>query len=314
MELSESCKIARAVLDKEGYPDYDITSYYATKGTNVTTVIATKKDLTVMVTIAEGVKQTILNRETVDHSIFIQESLSTSTASLNHVSLIFDLEQPLTIGGVITNRSNEELIMDGGVCKGIKMTVPDTKDETIDLATEKANRIANYLSHQTNFSTKLKKPKITVIKNNKAIHTINYTVDTVLAKPCDIDLQNISPIIDSNSPLNQRLARYEEGLKSLTENDSGKAIQNFYQSIEGSGIPEDAQYRILRHAVSHIKLDDKGVIDLKKFGIIMNPGDYLNLNDPNVQFVLQTEARKLQSIALKYIDTEMKNASMKSRW
>jgi len=315
VDLHESKEIARKILNQEGYGEYEITTHWMTVGTNVTTIVAKKGNSTIELTLLEGIKQVIGNKEKVTHTILIEEDLNSSMAtSGNKVILTFDLEQSIPIGGKIINRSDIELVMAGNNCVSIKMIVSDIKKETIDNATEVAERVANYLSHQTNYSTKLKKPRVTVIDGNKATHTLNYTVDTAIFLPCDVDLQNISPLIDSNSILNQRLIRYKEGIKSLNEGDPAKAFQQFHQAIEGSKITEEDYYRNLRHAASHIQLDGKGVSDLAKFGINMKQGDQLNLNDPKINSILEMEARKLQNIALRYIDSELKKSSLNSRW
>lgn len=110
MDLTESEKIVKDVLEKQGYIDYKIITHNTTVGTNVTTAITKKNDSEIVLTIAEGIKQIIGNKEIVTHTIFIEESLPISMSTPSDiVTLTFDLEQSIPIGGRVTNRNDEIL-------------------------------------------------------------------------------------------------------------------------------------------------------------------------------------------------------------
>lgn len=242
---------------------------------------------------------------TVKDSITLSNSLSTQG------ELLFELYGKVFIGGTITNSKNIELIVDTNdkrYLTGFKITVEDTAEETITRAMEQAKRLTNYIGFQTNTVVRHKRPRISKKRNGKTEHTISISTDAIIVKEIGLDITTLFSLLDSDSPLNQRLAHAQNGLKSLLDNDFPQAIKDFFLVIEGTNLVKEAKYKCLRDAVSHIKLDAKRTLDglKKEFGIDLKTGEHLNVNDPDIQDLLETEARKLSEIARNYIEGEIK--------
>ncbi|MGI0060008.1 MAG: hypothetical protein ACREBJ_09595 [Nitrosotalea sp.] len=190
----------------------------------------------------------------------INEKVSISENNISALVMIFDLYDNVQIGGKITNSPNLKFVEDlerPGTIKRfqIKITNPTIHDEK--KAIEKASEITNYLSVKANRLVKHKLPLIHRIRENGITTTnIHYSVDAFLHKNFDLDANLLdSKLFHKNPDLNKRLQLYNDGLKELENNDFAGAIQSFHQCIEKTDLPEEKQYKPLRHAASHIVID-----------------------------------------------------------
>ncbi len=78
--------------------------------------------------------------------------------------------------------------------------------------------------------------------------------------------------------------------------------------IENQNSPDSIQYFPLRNVVSHEELDKDSTINgVKIFGIMMKKGDHLNFNDPDIQDILERDAKNLMNIVLPIVEAELKN-------
>lgn len=235
--------------------------------------------------------------------------------SSTQVELLFELYERVFIGGTITSSENIVLILapdDKRYLTGFRITVEDTADETIKRAMEQARRLTNFIGFQTNTVVRHKRPKISKKKNGKTEHTKTFSANALLIKIIELNLTKLSSLLDRDSPLNQGLAHAQNGLKALLDYNFSQAIREFFLVIEHTNIPEKEKYKYLRHAVSHIQLVSNTTLDAfrNEFRIDLNKGEYLNINDPDIQDLLKTEARKLGEIVRNYINGEIKKATI----
>jgi hypothetical protein len=243
--------------------------------------------------------------------IELKEGFTLSAEASVQIGLFFELSEKVKIGGTVTNSENIELILDSNESRyltGFRITVNNTDDETMDQAMEQAKRLTDYLSFVTNTVVRHKRPIIRKKKNGKTETTKPFTADAILAAEFDLDVRKLAPLLGSDSKLNQCLAHYQDGLKSLLDNDFPQSIKDFFLIIENTGIPEEVRYKSLRDAVSHNMLEHKNTLEALKneFGIPLKKGEYLNINVPNIQAILETEAGKLRNVTRNYLSSYLK--------
>lgn len=245
-------------------------------------------------------------------TLIINERESILENNVISLVMIFDLYDNVQIGGNITNSQNLEFVADPehpGTIKQflIKLDSPTSDDEK--KALEKASEITNYLSVKVNRTVKHKLPLIRRIMNDKMTNTISYRVDTVLHKNFDLDANYLeSKLLNKTSDLNKRLQLYNRGLGEFENNNFTGSIQSFHQCIEGTQLTEEEQFRPLRHAVSHQRIDDTRVIEeLTKIGIKITKNESLNENDPDNQNILSSKACILKQVVFKYLESELSN-------
>lgn len=244
--------------------------------------------------------------------MIVNEKVTMSENNISSLVMIFDLYDNVQIGGKITNSSNLEFIEDlehPGTIKRfqIKIKNPTLQDEK--KAIEKASEITNYLSVKANRIVKHKLPLIHRIRENGITTTsINYGVDVFLHKNFDLNANLLdSKLLDKNPDLNKRLQLYNDGLKELENNDFAGAIQSFHQCIEKTNLPEEKQYRPLRHAASHIVIDPWVVTKLQLMGIKIGLFGSLNENNPDNQNILKSKSQILKDAAFHYLDLKLSN-------
>lgn len=224
------------------------------------------------------------------------------------LALLFELYEPVFIGGIVTSSDNIELVLnpkDNHYLMGFRITANDTSEATIDQLMEKANRLTDYIGFKTNTVVHHKRPRIIKKKNGKTETTKGFTSDALIVKDIELDINKLSSLLSSDSIRNQHLAHYREGLESLLDNNFSEAIKDFFLIIENAKIPEEIRYKCLRDAVSHNKLDNQKTLDdlRKEFGINLKKGEYLNINNPDIQNILETEAKNLREMALKHLSS-----------
>jgi hypothetical protein len=224
--------------------------------------------------------------------------------------MIFDLYNPITIGGNILNSKNIEFIMNANnqlTQFRIKLINPTQQDEKN--AIEKASEIVNYLSIKMNQVVKHKLPLTQRITKGIMTNTVSICVDAIVFAGFDLDGNFLeSKLLNKNSDLNKRLQLYIDGLKALENNDFGGGIQSFHQCIENTEIAEEKQYSSWRHATSHQRIGDPLVIqNLQRDGININQNESLNENDPDNQRILKSKANELKGIVWTYLNNQLSN-------
>ena len=100
------------------------------------------------------------------------------------------------------------------------------------------------------------------------------------------------------SSLNKRIAGYQSGIAALKDNDLERAVQGFYQVIENSGLKEAEEFKPLRHACSHQRVDRKDTAEaIRKFGIKCRRHKPVNFADPDNWQQLHIHAHRLKKVS-----------------
>jgi hypothetical protein len=81
-------------------------------------------------------------------------------------------------------------------------------------------------------------------------------MDTLVVRDFDLDASKLSSLLSGKSSLNKRIAGYQSGMTALKDNDLERAVQGYYQVIENSGLKEAKEFKQLRHACSHHRIED----------------------------------------------------------
>ena len=220
--------------------------------------------------------------------------------------LFFELKDKVYIGGDIINSPNIELISDdtGKYLTAFIIKMQSPNEDAVKDADELANRLTNYLGGITRMVVEHKRPRIRIKHNGKTTNTFTFTIDAILVKNQDLDIEKISSFLNSDSRTHQHLFQAQKGLEALQNNDFSQAIRWYFMIIEKQQIAN--KYRPLRNVVSHEELDKDYTIDgVAQFGITMNKGDHLNFNDPYIQDILEQEAKNLHDIIWPLIDSEL---------
>jgi len=110
-------------------------------------------------------------------------------------------------------------------------------------------------------------------------------------------------LIRKHPKLSLQFQYLHQARQSLRKNNFAQAIRDLFLIIENTEINEEAKYKSLRNAVSHEKINSKNDIDnlSYNFGIKMERGTNLDVNNPEIQKILEKEANNLLDIIIKYL-------------
>jgi hypothetical protein len=235
--------------------------------------------------------------------------------------LYFELTGPVNIPGIKKTVNDLELCFDnsnGDELKAfiIKVSGSDIQDNTA--AYKRAYRFTNFLTLKTGKFVFHKRPKEIV---NGRIGQIAKSTgsDTVTNNLINLDITNsaLESLLNDESRLNQQLSHFSNGSKALEGSNFTEAIKEFYQVIEYDTASPSylSKYKFLRDGLSHSELTNSDTInELSNFGItcIENPsstlspkGKYVDIGDPNVQIILEREAKYLRDEVLSYLDKKL---------
>ena len=237
------------------------------------------------------------------------------------LGLYFELTEPVSISGIkkssddITiefNKSNNNQLI------GFRIKVKDFQsDKDISKAYQRAFRLTTLISLKTGMFIFHKRPR-KIVNDQITASEVGISMDAILTKLVNLDMTDneISKFVDNDHKINQQVAHFANGQKALHDANYAEAIKEFYQVIEYENLTHLEKYKYLRHGVSHVELNKPKTIDkLKdKFGIICieNPnsilkpkGKYVDITSPDVQEIIEKEAKKLREEVIQYIDTKL---------
>ncbi len=150
---------------------------------------------------------------------------------------------------------------------GFSLTIPPSSvEEALDIATEKGNRVADYLGSIDGLPVQAFLTNITEIKPKGETKTGIATVKIHgnVHKPVDLDFNNIKKLLDCNDPKAMRqLAHYNFGLRYYS--DPVNQFREFYLVLEdeyGKTDPRLDKYKFIRHALNHPELDRRNFAKL----------------------------------------------------
>lgn len=197
--------------------------------------------------------------------------------------------------------------------KGFKITIPKSTDKKrAKVQEETAPRLTNILSSITGIVISYKEPpKVTIIRNGNRTLFVTKTTESRYLKPINlerIELSQSSSLLTKYSKLYIQLGHAHNGNRAFFNKDYPQAIREFYLIFENTGCIEDIKYRNLRHAVSHVRIDDpRAISDLKNnFGIKMKSGEELDVNKPRIRAILYKHTRKFRDNVGLYLQNQLR--------
>jgi hypothetical protein len=229
--------------------------------------------------------------------------------------LEFEFNEKVYPGVTITDSENIKMIWDKneeGVLKGFQIIIKDFTDEKITDAEEQtAPRLANVIGSIAGEPVSYRPPKITFIRNGKITYLVSRTFGFRWLSPIsiqNIDLSKVSSLLTDYSKLYMQLGHAHNGHRAFHNKDYPQAIREYFLIFEKTGRPEAEKYKSLRDAVSHVRIDKPHTInDLKtNFGITMQTGQELDVNDPEIKKGLYNHARTLRNSVGLYLQEQLK--------
>jgi len=316
MENRELIKIIRNDMLKKDITDFNIANIIPTDDPNQIKISGYYGEISVVFTLNKDTGEIISKEKGKHNAVQIVESHIPVTDSISvSGTLYFELYDKYFVGGKIIDASPIKLLIDKDDSKyltGFEIYVSDFKENTIKDVNEMATRFVNYLSLFQNQPVRHKRPRIRkFLSDGKTQNSISFDVGAVLVKVFDLDLNKSMPLLMKDSKLNQKLAHAQEGIKALTDNDFAKAISEFWIVMEDENLAMPKNYTNLRHAVNHKQINGTDAIDdlRDNFRINMKKGDYLNINDPAIQNILEKEARDMHKLVCTYLNNELSSNS-----
>jgi hypothetical protein len=245
--------------------------------------------------------------------------MATTTSSNNQVEtsiLQFEFDGKVYPGVTIIDSENIKLIWDEedkSAVIGFQITIKESTEQKITDATEQtAPRLTNILGSITGDAITYKPPVIKIIRNGQTFTRVSKTFRSRWLRSIsieNIDISKLSSLLNNYSKLYMQLGHAHNGHRAFLNKDYTQAIREFFFIFEKTGSPEDIKYRSLRHAVSHVRLDDlKTLNELKtNFGIIMQPGQELDVNNPEIKEILYKHTREFRHSVGLYMQEQLKN-------
>jgi hypothetical protein len=250
----------------------------------------------------------------------IEENIPISDSVSMVKGVYFELTDPVDIPGLKENGNDIELHFDTIEKNKLMAFViwvsrSDLQDNTV--AYEKAYRLTNLLTLKTGKFVFHKRPREFV---NDTIGQVLKSIGQTCIKNSLVNLiisdSAIQSLLDNDSLLNQQLAHFCNGIKAFDELNFSEAVKEFYQVIEDNTPSHLAKYKFLRHGLSHDQLYSQETINRIQidFGIICveNPSStstpkmkYVDISDPEVQAIVEREAKYLRTEAFKHIDPKV---------
>ena len=292
-------------IREEGITDYKISTC-RTVGTNVITIVVEFDDTTITFTLNNETGKVLGRQKSVRHYANIVESHILVTDRIStQLELYFELVNPVAIPQNSKNSDEITLCVDDkSMLQSFKIK-SGQEDKDIISTIHKANRFVNYLSFKTGLYISHKQPRKVIEGILTTEPHGGFTMDAILTSLSVLDLTdpNLDTFLSNTSIDNLGLAHFASGQRALDEQNYPEAIREFYLTIEDSGIPEEDKYKKIRNAVSHYKIKGEETIRIvgEVFGITVNNGDSLDVTDPKINGILETESKKLREICWHHV-------------
>jgi len=213
----------------------------------------------------------------------IEENIPISDSVSMVKGVYFELTDPVDIPGLKENGNDIELHFDTIEKNKLMAFViwvsgSDLQDNTV--AYEKAYRLTNLLTLKTGKFVFHKRPREFV---NDTIGQVLKSIGQTCIKNSLVNLiisdSAIQSLLDNDSLLNQQLAHFCNGIKAFDELNFSEAVKEFHQ------------FRI-------ICVENPSSTSTPKM-------KYVDISDPEVQAIVEREAKYLRTEAFKHIDPKV---------
>lgn len=230
--------------------------------------------------------------------------------------LQFEFDGKVHPGVTITDSEDIKFIWDKedkSAVTEFQITIKESTEEKITDARERtAPRLTNILGSITGNEITYKPPVIKIIRNGQTFTRVGNTIRSGWLRPIsieNIDISKLSSLLTKYSKLYMQLGHAHNGHRAFLNKDYPQAIREYFLIFEYTGCTEEIKYRNLRHAVSHAKLDSQNAIDdlNNNFGIPLQKGQELDVNDRKIEEILYTHTRELRRSVGLYLQEQLKN-------
>lgn len=252
----------------------------------------------------------------MNETVNVSEKISVNTG------LYFELTESVSVSGIKKNSEDIELIFEDErptMLKAFRINVKNYQDKKeIITALQHASRFTNLITLKTGMFVFHKRPR-KIVNDKITDEGIGYTISAVLTKLVNLDMTDaeIIVLLQNESKENQQLAHFANGQRALEDGNFVEAIKEFYQVIEFENLTHLGKYKYLRDGISHAELTHSETISQLKneFSIdcIENPnstlnpkGKYVDITSPEIQDILEKEAKSLREQAIRFIDGKVK--------
>ena len=232
--------------------------------------------------------------------------ISESTSAV--ITLTFDFYDPLYIGGNITNDNNginfTPDTSDPKRITGFTIKVKDPDQQKVKNQIKLGDMTVNYLSAKAGVAVGSKRPKI----ETQAGNTPQLPNAPLQPQVFNLDASKLPCLFSGDLLLIKKLDNYQFGMAALEDNDPEEAVPKLHQVIEESGDKDDEYYKPLRHACSHIVLDNANAVKAlnQRFNIQCNVDEPVDFTDPNNWRQLYIYAHALKQVADNHIKKILK--------
>jgi len=325
MNEEEIINIAKKTLELEGYENYRIKTVSHPVGTNVWIVESETDSLTIALEMDYDTG-TFLRKDEANKIVKISNEgigIAEKSKAIIFARLFFGLSEPVDVSGVKIDSPNIKIIKaekNPNSIIGFEVFISDSNNEKIEKAYLEIRRLTNLLSLKLGRYIDHKRPEIFITdKSGKSTGSKSFTIDAILVKQIDLDLNNsnLSSIVNDNDPvLNQQLSDAVSGIKAYSDRNYKDAIKNFWLAIENEKHSLAKDYRSLRDGLSHSEInndnvqkvlqDDFGLTLKEKNDSIKTPkGVYVDANDPTNRAILKEEATVLRIEVIKILEGKL---------
>lgn len=297
--------IVENTIREEGITDYEISTC-RTMGTNVITIVVEFDNTTITFTLDNKTGKVLDRQKSVRHyADIIEPHIQVTDRISTQLELYFELVNPVAIPQNSKNSLDITLCVDDKSMLQSFRIKSGQEDRDIISTIHKANRFVNYLSFQTGLYISHKQPRKVIEGILTTEPPGGFTIGAIVTNLATLDLTdpNLNSFLSNTSIDNLGMAHFASGQRALDEQNYPEAIREFYLTIEDSGITDENKYKKLRNAVSHKKIDDAitlGILDVE-FNIQLPQGGSLDITDPKINGILETESKKLREICWHHV-------------
>jgi hypothetical protein len=242
---------------------------------------------------------------------------TTPTNNSSETSIVrFEFDKKVYPGVKIADSKDIKMIWDKVDKKaptGFEITIKKSTEKKITKAREQtAPRLTSILGSITGIEITYKEyPTIKIIRNGRTFTAVATTLKSSYLRPISlrsIDLSKLSPLLTKYSKSYMQLGHAHNGNRAFHNKDYPQAIREFFLIFEYTGCIQEIKYRNLRHAVSHVRIDDSRAInDLKNnFRIKMKAGEELDVNKPRIKAILHKHAGELRHSVGVYLQEQLR--------
>jgi hypothetical protein len=237
-------------------------------------------------------------------------------------TLRFEFDDEVNLPVTIPNHENVSFIRNEenkSVVKGFEITINDSTDQKIEDAKKQvALPLIDFLSAIAAYPITYKPPQIRKLRNGQTYYVVgkSFTARYSISDGVDynIDASKVLSLLLANGvskmsrELKLKLGHAHKGHRAFSNGDYPQAIREYYLILENTDFARKQIYQSLRDAVSHHELDRPKTLEKLKscFNITLEKGEFLDVNNPEINNILREEAGRLRTYVWSYFIKQVK--------